>query len=285
MNEDEGTPYMSYGKTIEMFLVDGDFNGLVTAELSNWNGKAIKVPRTMVKGLDREDIRGVGVYFLLCEEDGERSVYIGEAENVLERLKQHIASYQQNKEPYYWTQAIAFVGTDLNKALIRYLEDRLFAIAQDCGRVALLTKVTYSHTKLKESQIASMEEFIENVKVLLGALGCDVLAEVPKPDDDTVHLFCTTTQGASATGFVSEGGFTVLRGSRVSDVVAPSLKTSGSYDKLRARLESDGVICDHVFTRDYEFSSPSAASIVVCGYSISGNVKWQTADGVPLKEL
>lgn len=64
MNEDGEAPYMSYGKTIEMFLVDGDFNGLVTAELSNWNGKAIKVPRTMVKGLDREDIRGVGVYFL-----------------------------------------------------------------------------------------------------------------------------------------------------------------------------------------------------------------------------
>lgn len=165
------------------------------------------------------------------------------------------------------------MGTDLNKALIRYLEDRLCAIARDCGRVTLLTKVTYSHTKLKESQVASMEEFIENVKVLLGTLGCDVLAEVPKPDDDTVHLFCTTTQNASATGFVSEGGFTVLRGSRVSDVVAPSLKTNGGYDKLRARLESDGVICDHVFTRDYEFSSPSAASSVVCGYSTSGNVK------------
>lgn len=77
-----------------MFLADGDFNGLVTAELSNWNGKAIKVPRSLVKGLCLEDIQGVGVYYLLCEEDGERSVYIGEAENVHERLKQHISSYQ-----------------------------------------------------------------------------------------------------------------------------------------------------------------------------------------------
>lgn len=40
---------MAYGKAIELFLVDGDANGLVTAELSNWNGKAIKIPRTDVK--------------------------------------------------------------------------------------------------------------------------------------------------------------------------------------------------------------------------------------------
>lgn len=45
------------------------------------------------------------------------------------------------------------------------------------------------------------------------------------------------------------------------------------------------MIRDHLFTRDYEFSSPSAASSVVCGYSTSGNVKWQAADGVQLKDL
>lgn len=171
-----------YGKTIGMLLVDGDFSGLVTAELSNWNGKAIKVPRTMVKTLNCEDIRGVGVHFLLCEEDGEQSVYIGEAENVYERLKQHLSAYQQGKEPYYWTQAIAFVGTDLTKALIRYLGDRLFTIAKSCGRAIVLTKATYGNTKLKESQIASMEEYLDNVKVLLGALGCDVLMSALQPD-------------------------------------------------------------------------------------------------------
>lgn len=54
---------------------------------------------------------------------------------------------------------------------------------------------------------------------------------------------------------------------------------------LRSRLENDGVICDQEFARDYEFSSPTAAATVVCGYSVSGNVKWKTADGVLLKDL
>ena len=71
------------------------------------------------------DIKGVGVYFLICQEDdGTDSVYIGEAENVLDRLSQHLRDYQSGKEKYYWNTAVIFVGRDLNKALIRYLENR-----------------------------------------------------------------------------------------------------------------------------------------------------------------
>ena len=49
---------MNHGKTIEMFLVDGTADGVVTAELSNWNGKAIKIPRTEVAACERQDIAG-----------------------------------------------------------------------------------------------------------------------------------------------------------------------------------------------------------------------------------
>ena len=155
---------MAYGKAIELFLVNGTADSLITAELSNWNGKAIKIPRTEVAACNREDIKGVGVYFLICQEDdGTDSVYIGEAENVLDRLAQHLRDYQSGKEKYYWNTAVIFVGRDLNKALIRYLENRFVEIAKDCGRYAVLTKNTYKNTVLKEAQIATMEEFIDNV--------------------------------------------------------------------------------------------------------------------------
>lgn len=39
---------IQYGKKITLFLVDGNADGIVTAELSNWNGKAIKLPRVSV---------------------------------------------------------------------------------------------------------------------------------------------------------------------------------------------------------------------------------------------
>ena len=54
-----------YGKAIELFLVNGTADSLTTAELSNWNGTAIKIPRTEICACDRDDIKGVGEYFLM----------------------------------------------------------------------------------------------------------------------------------------------------------------------------------------------------------------------------
>lgn len=277
---------MAYGKAIELFLVNGTAESLITAELSNWNGKAIKIPRTEISSCDRDDIKGVGVYFLICQEDdGTDSVYIGEAENVLDRLTQHLRDFQSGKEKYYWNTAVIFVGRDLNKALIRYLENRFVEIAKECGRYTVLTKNTYKNTILKEAQIASMEEFIDNVKILINTLGYKVLVPVPKANDETIYLYCKGS-GASAKGFVSAGGFTVLEGSTVSDHTVPSLETKGkSYYNLRNALIKDGTISDRVFTRDYEFKAPSAASAVILGHTSNGNVDWKTADGTKLKDL
>ena len=277
---------MVYGKAIELFLVNGTAESLITAELSNWNGKAIKIPRTEVSSCERDDIKGVGVYFLICQEDdGTDSVYIGEAENVLDRLTQHLRDFQSGKEKYYWNTAVIFVGRDLNKALIRYLENRFVEIAKECGRYTVLTKNTYKNTVLKEAQIASMEEFIDNVKILINTLGYKVLVPVPKANDETIYLYCKGS-GASAKGFVSAGGFTVLEGSTVSDHTVPSLETKGkSYYNLRNTLIKDGTISDRVFTRDYEFKAPSAASAVILGHTSNGNVDWKSSDGTKLKDL
>ena len=223
---------------------------------------------------------------MICQEDdGTDSVYIGEAENVQDRLCQHLRDYQTGKEKYYWSTAVIFIGRDLNKALIRYLENRFVEIAAECGRYTVLTKNTYKNTVMKESQIASMEEFIANVKVLINTLGYKVLVPAPKATDDTVYLYCKGS-GASAKGFVSTGGFTVLKDSVVSDHIVPSFETRGkSYFHLRNALVKDGVIVDRVFTRDYEFSAPSSASSVVMGWTSNGNEHWKTADGTMLRNL
>ena len=268
---------MAFGKSIELFLVDGTSDGIVTAELSNWNGKAIKIPRTEVLGCKRPDIQGVGVYFLLCQDDdGGNSVYIGEAENVLERLGRHIQDYLANKESYYWNTAVAFTGRDLNKALIRYLEHNLVEIARENPDYRVLTKTTYRNTVLKESQRASMDEFINNVKVLMGSLGYKVLSQPTQDSKEVVYQFCSGSN-AEAKGYESKGGFTVLANSIISDHVTESFKTKcAGYYKLRSRLIADGIIEDRRFTKDYEFSSPSAASSVVLGRASNGKKEWGT---------
>ena len=277
---------MLYGKSIELFLVDGKSDGLITAELSNWNGKAIKIPRTEVKTCCRADVKGVGVYFLFCqEEDGDDAVYIGEAENVLDRLIQHTRDYNSGKEKYYWNTTVLFVGQDLNKALIRYLENRFVLLARECNRYKILTKNTYKNTVMKESQVATMEEFIDNAKIIMGTLGYKVLAQGPKPIDSTVYLHCNKA-GSNAKGFISNGGFTILKDSKISEKMVPSLEVRGkTYFNLRQKLESDGTIVDKIFTRDYEFSAPSAASAVVLGRNSNGNIDWKTQAGVSLRDI
>ncbi len=277
---------MQYGKAIELFLVNGTADSIVTAELSNWNGKAIKLPRTEVQTCGRDDIKGAGVYFLFCtDEDGTNGVYVGEAENVADRLAQHLRDYQSGKETYYWNTAVIFIGRDLNKAYIRYLENRLVSIAKDSNAYQILTKNTYKNTVLKESQVAIMEEFIDNIRVLISTLGYRVLDTAPKAKSNTVYLYCQGN-GGKATGFLSSGGLTILKGAQVSDHTAPSFETHGSgYFKLRQRLERDGVIVDRVFQNNYEFSSPSAASSVIAGHNTNGNLEWKTKDGTKLKDL
>ena len=271
------------GVTIELYLVNGTADGVVTAELSNWNGKAIKVPRTKLQAYTHDDIKGTGVYFLFCEDNN--GVYIGEAENVAERLFQHIRDYSSGKETFYWNSAVIFTGRDLNKAYIRYLENKLVEISRQNKNANLLTKKTYKNTVLKESQISTLDTFIYNVKILIRVLGYQVLEEAPTPENDTTYFYCQGN-GVNARGFLSNKGFTILKDAKVSDHIAPSFETHGlSYFKLRQKLEKDGIVIDRVFQKNYEFSSPSAASSVIEGRPTNGNIEWKTEKGVKLKDF
>jgi predicted GIY-YIG superfamily endonuclease len=281
---------MAYGKAIELFLVNGTADSLITAELSNWNGKALKIPRIEVATCNRDDIAQAGVYFLFCkEDDGSDSVYIGEAENVKERLVQHIRDYQAEKEKYYWSTAVIFIGRDLNKALIRYLENRFVEIARACKRYKVLTKNTYRNTVMKESQVAVMEEFVDNVKILINTLGYKVLEPLVQTDTDAnvteeeQDLFISSGS-VTASGKVTSEGFVVYKGSVVNAKTSAKSLTS-SMVKLREKLFADGKVKDLTTTEDILFSSSSAAADFIMGYSVSGPRTWKTKDGRSLKEI
>lgn len=286
---------MAYGKSIELFLVNGSADSLITAELSNWNGKAIKIPRIEVASCNRDDISQAGVYFLFCkEDDGSDSVYIGEAENVKERLVQHLRDYQSEKEKYYWTTAVIFIGRDLNKALIRYLENRFVAIARACNRYTVLTKNTYKNTVMKESQIAVMEEFVDNVKVLISALGYKVLEPLNKPvivtnesgensDIEELRLHLERTiKGVGkveADGIRTSEGFVVLQGSHIAEEDDDTIPTVLKEQRRKVSV-SGGVLQEDVL-----FSSPSYAAMFVIGKSANGLTSWKDTDGHTLKEI
>lgn len=94
--------------TIKLFLPRGDAKSLRTAEISNWTGKAVAAPRTELDDLlAREELDKAGVYILIGSNPltNVPRAYIGEAEVIRDRLKQH-------KTKEFWVSAIVFVSKD-----------------------------------------------------------------------------------------------------------------------------------------------------------------------------
>ncbi|WP_305907975.1 GIY-YIG nuclease family protein [Methylomarinum sp. Ch1-1] len=150
--------------TIKIFLVHGSPSGLRTAELSNWSGKAIAAPRTEISDLlKREELANPGFYLLtgVDPESGDRAIYIGEAENVTNRLKGHATKD-------FWNAATVFVSKDenLTKAHIRYIEGVLIERANNNG-VAIVMNSASSGARLPESDAAEMDVFLEKCLQLL----------------------------------------------------------------------------------------------------------------------
>jgi len=267
--------------TIKLFLPTGDATGIRTAEISNWTGKAIAGPRSELKELlHREELSRPGVYILIGNnDDNDPVIYIGEAECVKTRLKQH-----QSRE--FWVQVIAFVSKDenLTKGHIKYLEAELINKAKNVDK-ALLENSQSGNAVLPESDVADMEVFLSKLMQLLPVLGTDVFTEIEEKTTDAEILQCKI-KGLVAKGKRTVKGFVVYQGSQAVLVHRDSALHT---HRKRESLTEKGVLIQegehYVFTRDYEFGSPSAAGAVIRGGSTNGLTAWKNTAGKSLKQL
>lgn len=275
--------------TIKLFLPQGDAKRLRVGEVSNWTGKALAAPRTELEDLlARDELESSGVYFLLgvSAETGANLAYIGEAEVIRDRLKQH-------KAKDFWNSVVVFVSKDenLTKAHIRYLENRLLNEARKVGRYTLENSNS-SNPKLPESDREDMEVYLSRIRQVLPVLGSDLLSPISgsvKPTHPEPRLVCKI-KNALATGRRTEGGFVVFAKSSAVLAVRPSAETQyPNTVALRQRLIQDGTLLEkgglYEFTKDVEFSSPSAAAAVVHGGSANGLTAWKDESGKTLKVL
>lgn len=278
---------MAHGRTIKIFLIDGDSNGRMSCELSNWTGKAYKIPRIKIKECsDRIDLVNTGVYLLFGKDDeGNDLVYIGESESVLDRLKNHV----ERKE--FWNEAIVFISKDdnLNKAHVKYLENRLHDIAVTARRYKIENSLIPTQSSISESDRAEMEEFIEYVKILVNTLGHKVFDEkrelkiIEKQDFFSIKA----VRGAEGQGEQTSDGFLVFKGSKAA--LEPTNSYSASLIKMRQKLIDSGVLIDKIdcfeFAEDYIFSSPSTAAAIVMGRNANGLLEWKMENGKTLKDF
>ena len=276
------------GKTIRLFLVDGRPEGILTAEIGNWTGRITLTPRTKLKDfVGRPDAKRTGVYILVGpdpSEEFEDAVYIGEGDNVYNRLYAH--STDSSKE--FWTTAVVVTSKDenLTKSHVRYLESRLIDIVTGAHRSQVMNSTAPTTPGLPEPDVADMELFLDQTLQTLPVLGFDFL--VPRRVADRVEArgrgvngegrFVLTGSGVEAHAIEIGGEFVVLKGSTARRERTPSMM---SYVALRQRLTDSDLFTEssndelYELTEDTPFRSPSAAAAVILGRSANGRTEWK----------
>lgn len=277
---------MPFSKTIQMFIFDGNPNGRIMCELSNWNGRVYKISRNeLAQFSNRPDAENTGVYFLLGKDENNMdTIYVGEAEKMLTRLKQHL------KDQLYWSDCIVVVSKDnlLNKAHVKFLENKFYGLAKTAGRSVVINSTVPTCSSISEYDEAMLLEFISNAKLLVNTLGYkifDTIEDSSVKKQNSQILFCIqAARGADAKGVIVADGFAVLKDSAIATTTVPSM--SDSLNRLRTELIEKGIIDSSFhFSKDHIFTSPSLAAAVVMGRNANGRTEWKTTDHKSIKDI
>lgn len=272
-------------QTIQLFLPDGEPTSIREAEITNRLVKAILFPRNKMQEVTkREMVHFTGVYFLFGQsEDGAQpKVYIGEGEDCYKR----IASHNRNKD--WWTHCV-IVSTKTNeytKTDGKYLEHYCLQQAHKTGRFTTDNDTGSNKPSISESREYDLLDNFETIKILLATLGYPLFEDKRKSKSPKDIFYCKG-KDASASGEMTNDGFVVYKGSEARKDSDQSFRLT--QIELKQRLLNEKILVEEnkhlVFTQDYVFPSPSAASDMIKGNSSNGWVEWKNKAGKTLDEV
>lgn len=290
------------GKSINLFLMDGEASGRIKCTLANWTGIAYKIPRTALDSCkEREDLKQSGVYFLFGKSDatGKGVVYIGQAgarkngEGILNRLQEH----RRNPEKDYWTEAIVFTTSNnsFGPTEISYLENRFCNLSLQANRYEVKNGNDPTPGNITEEKECELEEFFDYAKVIMGVLGHKLFEPITQPTADkeesadskqenTVRLYLKRTikdvGTIEAIGSQTAEGFVVYAGSHIVAVDDDTIPDTIKERRAKTAVDKEGKL-----TEELLFTSPSYAAMFVTGKSENGLTRWRDKDGRTLKSL
>ncbi len=277
---------MTFNKTIQICIFDGNPNGRIMCELSNWNGRVYKISRNdLSEFANRPDCEYTGVYFLFGKnEDNKDTVYVGEAEKMLVRLKQHL------KDHNYWNDCVVVISKDniLNKAHVKYLENKFYTLAVDSKRSSIVNNTVPTCSSISEFDESMLTEFIENARLLVNTLGYKVFdkidTSVVEKENSDIIFHIAAARGADAKGLLVPDGFMVIKGSKIAKDTVPSM-ASNLVNLRNIMLEKNIINQEFVFVTDYIFTSPSLAAAIVMGRNANGRTEWKNINNKSIKDI
>lgn len=181
--------------TIQIFVPDGDPEGVRVIGRMGWTGQGTVFPREKWQATrSRDELGRPGVYILDgMTEDGDElpTVYVGEGDCVRDRIDAHF----QNKD--FWDRGIVFTasGSGLNKAHIRWLESALVKRARKASRSKLDNGNDPQPATLSEADVADTQAFLEEILQILPLVGLRAF-EIPRPIAGAALASPTVTNGS-----------------------------------------------------------------------------------------
>lgn len=286
---------MNFGRKIELFLVKGDPAGLRKANIVNWSGQAFATYRSDIGDfLNRKELQNnPGIYLLIgTNEEYDTTVYVGETENIAERIRNHL-----NKE--FWNQCIAFISKagSLNKGHVRWLEGSIYKDLEKAGQVILKNENKPSLSPLSEADVAVMKEFKANIYLVLGTLGfmgINEASEKKKEKNSLIDYIFNLTRYGKVLAQMKPitTGYKVLKKSilrpdkdeyrRTSSLKLHYQRRDSLREKGFIQINEEG---EEILNKDQIFQSPSGASSFILGGTSNGRIDWKTEKGKTLKQI
>lgn len=272
--------------TIRIFCPDGSPSGLRIIEKSNWSGRCLVCPKSLLPEIkNNPDYKSMfdspGVYVLSGESEEEElpRIYVGEGDPVGPRLDKHYV------EKDFWTWLAFFIAADgsLNKSDIQHFEAKLVALANDAQKINLDNDNVPQFPNLSLADKAEADGFLSEMLSIFPLIGLNVFEKEKISGDTLLHI---DSCKINANGYETQDGFLVLEGSMA--VLSGTPGISQSLHKLRKELVEKNVLTakgDHmVFVQDYIFRTPATAAGTILGHPASKSF-WMDENGMTLKEL
>lgn len=277
---------------IRLTLLEGDPDGLRTAEIAGRTTKLIACPVSSIdKLLGRSEARRTAVYFLYGHvfDDGGEAIYVGECDAVARRFNgQHHAMDKAE-----WRQLVVAFSSDaiFNKAHARRSEHLLTERVRAAARASLLTDRS-GPGDLDEGDTAFAEQFAGDVATLAETLDFPAFrstsatrrsrerastAETDTDTDDALFRYVGEAR-FNAQMRVALDDFVLLEGSQARLDETPGC--AESIRTLRARARAEGILVPDAagsmlrLTRDFAVGSTSAAGGLIAGRNSRGPNEW-----------
>ncbi len=250
------------GKTISIYIPDANPKSIKICEIINSIVKWIYIPRNKVlEASNRKELQQPWIYFLIWDhnEIWKPLIYIWEAENLLDRIKQH------NQKKDFWNSVICFISEkqNINKAHIKYLESYCYNKAKEIKKCELENTINPTQSSLTEQDEDFALSFFDDLKIIISTLWFSLFEEMKK---EYKNIFHCKGKDAIASWEYNENWLTVFKWWKAN--LEESKSSIWSWVSwIRKKLLANWILKRewnvYVFTEDYTFSSPSAASVAI----------------------